>query len=94
MTLLKHTLKTDTLFKILFVKHPNLLKRLISVLLTIRLEDISQFEITNTETPPEAPTYFVPMGEKLFRVTGIRRELRPIAAGNPHQHRQFPDVRL
>jgi len=40
MTKLEYTFKTDTLFKILFVQHPDLLKRLVSELLGIRLESI------------------------------------------------------
>ena len=53
MTKLKHTFKTDILFKLLFVKHPELLKRLVAQLLAIPLESINQFEIRNTEMPPE-----------------------------------------
>jgi len=51
---LKHTFKTDTLFKILFVKYPHLLKKLVAVLLGIEHEDIQQFEIINSEIPAEA----------------------------------------
>ena len=40
MNKLEYTFKTDTLFKILFVQHPDLLKRLVSELLGIRLESI------------------------------------------------------
>ena len=58
MTKLEYTFKTDTLFKILFVKNPELLKQLVSELLAIPIEIISQFEITNPEMPPEA------MGDK------------------------------
>jgi hypothetical protein len=36
MTKLEYTFKTDTLFKILFVQHPNLLKQLVSELLGIK----------------------------------------------------------
>jgi len=53
MTELKHKLTNDILFKMLFVKYPNLLKRLVAVLLGIRHEDITQFEITNPDMPPE-----------------------------------------
>jgi predicted transposase/invertase (TIGR01784 family) len=53
MSKLEYTFKTDTLFKILFVQHPDLLKRLVSELLEIRLESIGQFVITNPEMPPE-----------------------------------------
>jgi predicted transposase/invertase (TIGR01784 family) len=50
---LKHTFKTDILFKMLFVKYPDLLKRLVARLLGIKLESISGFSITNPEMPPE-----------------------------------------
>jgi len=43
VTELKYTFKTDTLFKLLFVRHPDLLKRLIALLLDIPLESISEF---------------------------------------------------
>jgi len=54
MTKLEYKFKTDTLFKILFVKHPDLLKRLVSELLEIKYDSIEQFEITNPEIHPEA----------------------------------------
>ena len=54
MTKLEYTFKTDTLFKILFVKYPDLLKDLICELLQISKESISQFVITNSEVPAEA----------------------------------------
>jgi len=62
MTKLEYTFKTDTLFKILFVKYPDLLKDLICELLQIPKESISQFEITNPEIPAEA------IGEKFCRL--------------------------
>ena len=62
MTKLKYTFKTDTLFKILFVQYPNLLKDLVCSLLEIPIVNISQFEITNTEIPSEA------VGEKFCRL--------------------------
>jgi len=37
----------------LFVRHPDLLKRLVAVLLCIPLKSINEFIITNTEMPPE-----------------------------------------
>jgi len=37
---LEYTFKTDTLFKMLFVKHTDLLKQLVSELLGIQLESI------------------------------------------------------
>ena len=54
MTKLQYTFKTDTLFKILFVNHPDLLKRLVSELLEIEYDSIEQFKITNPEIHPEA----------------------------------------
>jgi predicted transposase/invertase (TIGR01784 family) len=62
MTKLEYTFKTDTLFKILFVKYPDLLKHLVSELLGIRLASIGQFVITNPEMPPEA------LGDKFCRL--------------------------
>ena len=53
MAILEYTFKTDTLFKMLFVQHPHLLKNLISSLLGIPLESIGQFEITNPAIPPD-----------------------------------------
>jgi hypothetical protein len=44
---LEYTFKTDTLFKMLFVKNNDLLKQLVSELLEIRLESIGEFQITN-----------------------------------------------
>ena len=54
MTKLEYTFKTDTLFKILFVQYPELLKDLICSLLEIPKANISQFDITNSEIPAEA----------------------------------------
>ena len=62
MTKLEYTFKTDTLFKILFVKNPGLLKNLVCELLHIQMESVSQFDITNPEMPSEA------MGEKFCRL--------------------------
>jgi len=59
---LEYTFKTDTLFKMLFVKHADLLKQLVSELLEIRLESISEFYITNPEMPPES------LGDKFCRL--------------------------
>ena len=54
MTELKYKFTYDTLFKLLFVKYPDLLKRLIAVILGITVKEISDFRITNPEIPPEA----------------------------------------
>ncbi|MCL1996370.1 MAG: Rpn family recombination-promoting nuclease/putative transposase, partial [Defluviitaleaceae bacterium] len=50
---LTYTFKSDVLFKMLFVKYPDLLKRLVAVLLNIPIGSIEHFQITNTEMPPE-----------------------------------------
>jgi len=50
---LKYKLTNDLLFKMLFVKYPDLLKRLVAELLGIKYDDIEQFSITNPEMPPE-----------------------------------------
>ncbi|MCL2388249.1 MAG: Rpn family recombination-promoting nuclease/putative transposase [Defluviitaleaceae bacterium] len=52
-TKLIYTFKSDVLFKMLFVRHPNLLKRLVAVLLGISLKSIKNFQTINTEMPPE-----------------------------------------
>jgi len=43
MTKLEYTFKTDTLFKMLFVQYPDLLKQLVSELLKIHLDSIGLF---------------------------------------------------
>lgn len=62
MKKLRYTFKTDILFKMLFVQHPDLLKRLVAVLLGIAVEDIGQFIVSNPEMPPEN------LGEKFCRL--------------------------
>lgn len=54
MTELKYKFTYDTLFKLLFVKHSGLLKRLIAAILGIAVDDITDFSITNPEIPPAA----------------------------------------
>ena len=53
MTKLEYTFKTDTMFKMLFTQHPNLLENLVSVLLAIPPQSIQHFEIINTELPSD-----------------------------------------
>ena len=62
MTKLKYTLKTDTLFKLLFTKYPDLLKRLVAALLSIQYKSIEQFDITNPDISPEE------LGKKFCRL--------------------------
>jgi predicted transposase/invertase (TIGR01784 family) len=62
MAKLRYTFKTDTLFKMLFVKHPELLKRFVAVLLKIPLGSIEKFIIRNPEMPPEN------LGDKFCRL--------------------------
>ena len=59
---LRYTFKTDTLFKMLFVKHRDLLKNLIAALLGIPLENIEQFTIRNPDMLPEV------LGDKFCRL--------------------------
>jgi predicted transposase/invertase (TIGR01784 family) len=59
---LEYTLKNDLLFKMLFVKHPNLLRRLAADILKIPVDSISEFRIQNGEIPPEA------IGDKFCRL--------------------------
>lgn len=62
MEKLRYTFKTDTLFKMLFVKHRDLLKHLVAALLDIALESIEQFDVRNPEMPPQI------MGDKFCRL--------------------------
>jgi len=62
MTKLKYFLKTDTLFKLLFTKYPDLLQRLVAALLGIQYESIKQFQITNPDISPEE------LGKKFCRL--------------------------
>ena len=62
MKKLEYTFKTDTLFKMLFVQYPELLKKLVADLLGIPLEGIGQFVIRNPEMPPEN------LGDKFCRL--------------------------
>ena len=62
MTELKYKFTYDTLFKLLFVKYPDLLKRLVAAILRITVESITEFNITNIEIPPEA------IGDKFCRL--------------------------
>jgi hypothetical protein len=62
MTELKYKFTYDTLFKLLFVKHPDVLKRLVAAALGISVDNISKFVITNPEIPPEM------VGDKFCRL--------------------------
>ena len=62
MRKLRYTFKTDTLFKMLFVKHQDLLEKLVAALLGIPLESIEQFIVRNPEMPPEV------LGDKFCRL--------------------------
>ncbi|GHV14447.1 transposase [Clostridia bacterium] len=62
MTKLEYTFTNDTLFKMLFVKYPDLLKRLVAALLGIPYDSIEQFDIANPEMPPDS------FGEKFCRL--------------------------
>jgi len=62
VTTLKYKMTNDVLFKMVFVQYPELLKRLITQVLCISLECITEFEITNSEIPPDV------VGEKFCRL--------------------------
>ena len=62
MRKLRYTFKTDTLFKMLFVRHQDLLEKLVASLLGISLESIEQFTVRNPEMPPEV------LGDKFCRL--------------------------
>jgi len=59
---LEYTLTNDTLFKMLFVKYPELLKRLVARVLGLSVDAIAEFMITNPEMPPQN------VGEKFCRL--------------------------
>ena len=50
---LRYTFKSDILFKMLFVKYPYLLKRLVAALLDIPRDSITELRVINAEIPPE-----------------------------------------
>jgi predicted transposase/invertase (TIGR01784 family) len=54
MTKLEYTMTNDVLFKMYFVKNPEYLKRVVSMILETPLESITEFAIINGEIPPEA----------------------------------------
>ena len=54
MAKLQYTFKTDTMFKLLFVRHRDLLKQFVAELMGINHDRIGHFEITNSEMPAEA----------------------------------------
>jgi len=53
MTRLKYKMTTDTLFKLLFTKYQDLLKKLVADLLGIEYNSIEQFIIINPDISPE-----------------------------------------
>ncbi|MCL2721690.1 MAG: Rpn family recombination-promoting nuclease/putative transposase, partial [Treponema sp.] len=62
MAKLKYKLTNDILFKMLFVRNPDLLKRLTAAFLRVPITEINEFTVTNPEMPPEA------IGEKFCRL--------------------------
>jgi predicted transposase/invertase (TIGR01784 family) len=52
MTELEHKFTKDTVFKMLFFKHQELLRNLVATLLKIPLESIEEFAVANSELPP------------------------------------------
>ena len=62
MRKLEYTFKTDTLFKMLFVEHQDLLKKLVAVLMGIPVGSITQFDVQNPEIQPEN------LGDKFCRL--------------------------
>lgn len=62
MSKLRYTFKTDTLFKMLFVKHQDLLEKLVAALLGIPLDSIEECTVRNEGMPPEI------LGDKFCRL--------------------------
>ena len=50
---LKYTFRNDILFKILFLKHPELLKHLVACILNIPMSELKDFRIINSEMPAD-----------------------------------------
>jgi len=74
MTKLKYNLKSDTLFKMLFTRNQDLLKRLVAALLGIKYEDITAFNVINPEISPEE------LGKKFcrrYKHFGVQPVFRP-----------------
>jgi len=59
---LKYKFTNDVLFKWLFTKHQDLLKRLVAGMLNVSVSSITEFVVTNPDIPPEA------VGEKFCRL--------------------------
>ena len=62
MAKLNYRFTYDTLFKLLFTRYPDLLKRLVAAILGITAGSISEFVITNPDIPPES------LGDKFCRL--------------------------
>jgi len=62
MSKLKHTFKTDVLFKMLFTKYPGSLKQLTAHLLRIPVSSIGEFKVESPEMPPDG------VGDKFCRL--------------------------
>jgi predicted transposase/invertase (TIGR01784 family) len=62
MTELVYKFTNDALFKMFFVKFPDMLKRLVAMMLGIPLDSIKDFAITNPEMSPEV------LGDKFCRL--------------------------
>ncbi|MDR2175520.1 MAG: Rpn family recombination-promoting nuclease/putative transposase [Synergistaceae bacterium] len=58
----KYKFTYDTLFKLLFVKYPDLLKQLVAAVLGIAADSVTEFTITNPEIPPDV------LGNKFCRL--------------------------
>jgi predicted transposase/invertase (TIGR01784 family) len=57
-----YAMTRDTVFKLMFVNHPQLLKNLVAEFLNLKLDDITEFYITNPELYPEE------LGKKFSRL--------------------------
>ena len=62
VAVLKYKFTNDVLFKWLFTRHQDLLKRLVAGMLDISIDSITEFVVTNPDIPPEA------VGEKFCRL--------------------------
>jgi hypothetical protein len=62
VTELVYKFTNDALFKMVFCQYPALLKHLVAIMLGVRLENITEFIITNPDMEPEV------IGDKFCRL--------------------------
>jgi hypothetical protein len=90
VTALKYTFKSDVLFKMVFIKYPDLLKHLVATLIGIEYQNIKEFEMLNTEMPPEQICNKFCRLDLNLRVNGRRIDLEIHKSRNKATTRSVP----